>query len=50
MRAARTQADIVMLPVRPNPIALWVSWAAVILVYMQNTYASKSGYLDLAQL
>ena len=37
-----------MLPARPEPIALAVSQTAVIVVDMQNAYASPGGYLDLA--
>ena len=40
--------DIVMLPARPEPIAVPASKAAIIVIDMQNAYASKGGYLDLA--
>lgn len=40
--------DTIMLPARPEPIAVPASKAAVIVVDMQNAYASKGGYLDLA--
>ena len=40
--------DIVMLPARPEPVAVPASKAAVIVIDMQNAYASKGGYLDLA--
>ena len=40
--------DMVMLPARPEPIALPVAKTAVIVIDMQNAYASKGGYLDLA--
>jgi ureidoacrylate peracid hydrolase len=40
--------DIVMLPARPEPVAVPVRQAAVIVIDMQNAYASKGGYLDLA--
>jgi ureidoacrylate peracid hydrolase len=37
-----------MLPARPEPIAVPASKTAVIVIDMQNAYASKGGYLDLA--
>ena len=37
-----------MLPARPEPIPVSVSQTAVIVVDMQNAYASPGGYLDLA--
>src|SRR3978361_1370544 len=36
------------LPARPEPISASVSQTAVIVVDMQNAYASPGGYLDLA--
>jgi ureidoacrylate peracid hydrolase len=41
-------ADTLVLPARPEPISLSVSQTAVIVVDMQNAYASPGGYLDLA--
>ncbi len=41
-------ADTIMLPARPEPIAVSVSQTAVIVIDMQNAYASPGGYLDLA--
>ncbi|MCK1389641.1 pyrimidine utilization protein B [Bradyrhizobium sp. 1] len=38
----------VTLPARPEPLRLAVDETAVIVVDMQNAYASQSGYLDLA--
>jgi len=38
----------VTLPARPEPIRVAVEETAVIVVDMQNAYASKGGYLDLA--
>ena len=38
----------VTLPARPEPIRVAVDETAVIVVDMQNAYASKGGYLDLA--
>lgn len=40
--------DIIMLPARPEPIPVAVSQTAVIVIDMQNAYASPGGYLDLA--
>ena len=40
--------DIFLLPARPDPIPLAVSQTAVIVIDMQNAYASPGGYLDLA--
>ncbi len=40
--------DTIMLPCRPEPIAVPASKTAVIVIDMQNAYASKGGYLDLA--
>lgn len=37
-----------MLPARPEPIPVSVSQTAVIVIDMQNAYASPGGYLDLA--
>ena len=39
---------LVTLPARPEPIRVAVDQTAVIVVDMQNAYASKGGYLDLA--
>jgi ureidoacrylate peracid hydrolase len=38
----------VLLPARPEPLSLVVEETAVIVVDMQNAYASPGGYLDLA--
>ena len=43
-----SSSDTIMLPARPEPIALAVSQTAVIVIDMQNAYASPGGYLDLA--
>ncbi|WP_332768692.1 pyrimidine utilization protein B [Phenylobacterium sp.] len=40
--------DTVVLPARPEPIAVAVSQTAVIVIDIQNAYASPGGYLDLA--
>ncbi|MDP1631730.1 MAG: pyrimidine utilization protein B [Caulobacter sp.] len=41
-------ADTIMLPARPEPIAVSAAQTAVIVIDMQNAYASPGGYLDLA--
>jgi ureidoacrylate peracid hydrolase len=38
----------VMLPARPEPLSLNPARAALVVVDMQNAYASPGGYLDLA--
>ena len=38
----------VTLPARPEPLSLDPSHAALVVVDMQNAYASKGGYLDIA--
>ena len=38
----------VTLPARPEPLGLAASETAVVVVDMQNAYASKGGYVDLA--
>jgi ureidoacrylate peracid hydrolase len=38
----------VVLPARPEPLSLVVEETAVVVVDMQNAYASPGGYLDLA--
>lgn len=40
--------DTIMLPARPEQLPVPASQTAVIVVDMQNAYASKGGYLDLA--
>jgi ureidoacrylate peracid hydrolase len=42
------EGDYVMLPARPEPIAVPAAKTAIIVIDMQNAYASKGGYLDLA--
>src|SRR4051794_18025148 len=39
---------LVTLPARPEPIRVAVDETAVIVIDMQNAYASPGGYLDLA--
>ena len=41
-------AEAVTLPARPEPLRLKASETALIVVDMQNAYASQGGYLDLA--
>jgi ureidoacrylate peracid hydrolase len=43
-----TPADTIVLPARPEPLSVSVSQTAVIVIDMQNAYASPGGYLDLA--
>ena len=43
-----TKARIVTLPARPEPIRVAVDETALIVIDMQNAYASPGGYLDLA--
>jgi ureidoacrylate peracid hydrolase len=43
-----TPTDTIVLPARPEPLSVSVSQTAVIVIDMQNTYASPGGYLDLA--
>lgn len=42
------QPDEVILPAMPEPLALNIKETALIVVDMQNAYASKEGYLDKA--
>jgi ureidoacrylate peracid hydrolase len=46
--APDTRAKSVMLPARPDPLRLKPSETAVIVVDMQNAYASPGGYIDIA--
>ena len=41
-------SDTVVLPARPEPIRLSPSDTAVVVIDMQNAYASEGGYADLA--
>lgn len=45
---AHAQAPAVTLPARPEPLGFVPAESALIVVDMQNAYASKGGYLDLA--
>ena len=45
---SRGAADATVLPARPEPLRLSPSDTAVVVVDMQNAYASEGGYLDLA--
>jgi ureidoacrylate peracid hydrolase len=42
------RADVITLPARPEPLQVSVADTAVIVIDMQNAYASPGGYLDLA--
>ena len=44
----RKQGRLVTLPARPEPIRVDADETAVVVVDMQNAYASAGGYLDLA--
>ena len=44
----RERTRIVTLPARPEPIRVAVDETAVVVIDMQNAYASQGGYLDLA--
>ena len=41
-------ADTIVLPARPEPLTVDPATTAVIVIDMQNAYASPGGYLDLA--
>ena len=43
-----SEARTVTLPARPEPIRVRVDHTAVVVIDMQNAYASPGGYLDLA--
>ena len=43
-----TPTDTIVLPARREPLSVSVSQTAVIVIDMQNAYASPGGYLDLA--
>jgi ureidoacrylate peracid hydrolase len=45
---ASTERRYVTLPARPEPLRLAVEETAMVVVDMQNAYASPNGYLDLA--
>ncbi|AWN34665.1 pyrimidine utilization protein B [Methylobacterium radiodurans] len=47
-RDAQGRCGGVVLPARPEPVALDPATSALIVVDMQNAYASAGGYLDLA--
>lgn len=44
----RSKTQSVTLPARPEPISIKPSETALIVVDMQNAYATKGGYVDLA--
>jgi ureidoacrylate peracid hydrolase len=46
--AAADATDALVLPARPEPLRLIPSETAVIVVDMQNAYATRGGYVDLA--
>src|SRR5436190_12099719 len=46
--AGIAKGRVVTLPARPEPIRVSADETAVIVIDMQNAYASPGGYLDLA--
>lgn len=48
MSRRATAAGAIALPARPEPVALDPGATALVVVDMQNAYASRGGYLDLA--
>jgi ureidoacrylate peracid hydrolase len=44
----RQSADTIVLPARPEPLTVDPATTAVVVIDMQNAYASPGGYLDLA--
>ena len=46
--AGRNKRRVVTLPARPEPIRVDADETAVVIVDMQNAYASSGGYLDIA--
>jgi ureidoacrylate peracid hydrolase len=43
-----SSADTIVLPARPEPLTVDPATTAVVVIDMQNAYASPGGYLDLA--
>lgn len=43
-----TQANEIVLPAKPEPLSINLKETAIIVVDMQNAYATKDGYLDRA--
>jgi ureidoacrylate peracid hydrolase len=48
VEAGVSKGRVITLPARPEPIRVSVDETAVIVIDMQNAYASPGGYLDLA--
>jgi ureidoacrylate peracid hydrolase len=48
VETARGSGRVVTLPARPEPIRVAVEETAIIVIDMQNAYASEGGYVDLA--
>jgi ureidoacrylate peracid hydrolase len=46
--SARGKGRFVTLPARPEPLRVAVDETAIVVIDMQNAYASKGGYVDLA--
>jgi len=48
VEAGASRGRIVTLPARPEPIRVSADETAIVVIDMQNAYASKGGYVDLA--
>jgi ureidoacrylate peracid hydrolase len=48
VETGRAKARMVTLPARPEPLRVAVDETAIVVIDMQNAYASKGGYVDLA--
>jgi ureidoacrylate peracid hydrolase len=46
--APDARSERITLPARPEPLRLKLSETAVIVVDMQNAYATEGGYIDIA--
>ena len=46
--AGTAKGRVVTLPARPEPIRVSADETAIVVIDMQNAYASPGGYLDLA--
>jgi ureidoacrylate peracid hydrolase len=48
VEAGSARGRVVTLPARPEPIRVSVEETAIVVIDMQNAYASRGGYVDLA--
>ena len=48
VEAGTARGRVVTLPARPEPIRVSVDETAIVVIDMQNAYASRGGYVDLA--